>query len=237
MRYAFACPLLVFFAVHLGGSAFGQAAPASRPATGPATLPAGKLPHLEVDAKAKRLRVECETLNVRSPLEFFCVVRGSSEHESVLRSDVKPSHLHMALLMLGLEPGAPLTWSEQEQKWLPPHGPALKISVEYEKDGKVVQYPANRLMRGTESKKEAPAMTWIFAGSRLMEDGKYAADVTGYLVSIVNFELTVIDVPKIASSANETLEWEYNPDLVPKTGTKVWMILEPAEKKLTPRAP
>jgi hypothetical protein len=74
------------------------------------------------------------------------------------------------------------------------------------------------------------AMTWIFAGSRVMEDGKYAADTTGYIVSVVNFDLTVIDIPELASSANETLEWEYDPDLVPVKGTKVYMIIEPAGK-------
>jgi hypothetical protein len=37
----------------------------------------------------------------------------------------------------------------------------------------------------------------------------------------------MIDVPELASSANESLEWERNPDVAPKGGTKVWMIIEP----------
>ena len=49
-----------------------------------------------------------------------------------------------------------------------------------------------------------------------MPDGKYAADLTGSVVSIVNFDLTMIDVPELASNANETLEWEFNPDVCPK---------------------
>jgi hypothetical protein len=67
----------------------------------------------------------------------------------------------------------------------------------------------------------------------VMEDGKYAADTTGYIVSVVNFDLTVIDIPELASSANETLEWEYNPDIVPAKGATVWMIIEPAGKDAT----
>ena len=38
-----------------------------------------------------------------------------------------------------------------------------------------------------------------------MDDGVYAADVTGYIVSIVNFDLSLIDVPALARNANETL--------------------------------
>src|SRR5690348_755269 len=70
--------------------------------------PGGKMPHLEVDVKKKQVRVECEALNVEMPLEFFCCVTGTNEHESVLRSAVKPSHLHLALLMIGLKPGEPV---------------------------------------------------------------------------------------------------------------------------------
>ena len=105
----------------------------------------------------------------------------------------------------------------------------MKISVEYEKEGKVVREAANRWMVNVKTKKEMPELTWVFAGSRVMPEGKYAADVTGYVVSVVNFDLTMIDVPALASSADETLEWKINKDLVPAKGTKVTMILEPAK--------
>ena len=118
------------------------------------------------------------------------------------------------------------------------HGPPLQIFCEWQgKDGKTVHVPAYRMMRNQKTKKPMPPMTWIFAGSRVMEDGKYAADSTGYIVSVVNFDLTVIDIPELASSSNETLEWEYDPDVVPAKGTKVWMIIEPAGGKDTPAKP
>lgn len=214
----------------------------SEPATAPAgSLAAGqtdKLPHLSVDVKGRRVRVECESLRVEAPLEFFCVMNGTSEHESVLRSQVKASDLHLALLMIGLKPGAPVRFDEASGQWLPPHGPPLKISCQFDQpDGRRVTMPANEMMRSIKTRRPMPPMTWIFAGSRVMEDGNYAADVTGYLVSIVNFELTVIDVPELASSANETLEWETNDDLAPPHGTKVWMIIEPAADGAEPKSP
>lgn len=193
----------------------------------PATQPQHKLQYLDVDVKAKKVRVECAGLRPDMPLEFFCVVAGTNEHESALRSPVKPSDLHLALLMIGLKPGEPVHWSEAKQTWLPPHGPPLQIFCEFEREGKKVSVPAYRLMRDVKSKKEMPPMTWIFAGSRIMPDGKYAADVTGYLVSVVNFDLTVIDIPQLASNANETLQWEVNPDVAPETGAKVTMVIEP----------
>jgi hypothetical protein len=191
----------------------------------------GKLPHVEFDVEKKQVRVECEALNVNAPLEFFCCVTGTNEHESVLRTPAKPSDIQIGLLAVGLKPGEPVTYSEALNKWIAPHGPPLHMSVEFEKDGKTVTYPANRWLRDVKSHKECPTFTWVFTGSRVMPDGKFAADVTGYVASVVNFDLTLIDIPDLASSANESLEWERNPDLMPKTGTRVWMIIEPTGGK------
>lgn len=211
------------------------AADEATPATAPATGKAGKLPFLTFDARTRQVRVECETLAVEAPLEFFAVVNNGPEHEAVVRSKVKPSDLHTALLALGLKPGAPVSYSRAADKWIPPHGPPLHIHMEYLKDGKPVSEPVSRWMRDIKSKKPMPRTTWIFAGSRVMPDGNYAADSTGYLISVVNFDMTVIDIPELASANNESLEWERNPETVPKAGTKVTMVIEPAGDGATTR--
>jgi hypothetical protein len=181
-----------------------------------------------MDLKHKQIRVDCETLNPHMPIEFFCVLRGGQEHEAVLRTDARPSSIHFGLLALGLKPGEPAHLDNATQMWYPPTGPPLKISCEYTVDGKLQTVSANRFMRSTKDKKEMPDLSWVFDGSRLLPDGRYAADLTGYVVSVVNFDLTMIDVPQLASNSNETLEWEYNPGVVPPPGTPVTMIIEPA---------
>ena len=101
-------------------------------AQSPATAPSGAMPFVHVDVKKKQIRVDCEALNVDIPLEFFCVTAGGNEHEAVLRTRARPSHIHLALLMLGLQPGEPVKFSEAAQRWFPPHGPPLHLSVEYQ---------------------------------------------------------------------------------------------------------
>ena len=136
--------------------------------------------------------------------------------------------MHFALLAIGLKPGAPLTYNESTNKWIPPRGAPLHIDVEYGKGGKTVITPAYRLIRDVKTKKEPAAFAWVFCGSRVMPDGKYAADVTGYLLTVCNFDLTVIDVPALVSSSNETLEWERDPTTTPKAGTTVWLVISAA---------
>src|SRR5579859_4022519 len=148
----------------------------------------GKLPHRGFSAKTKQVKVECEMLACNAPLEFFCCVKGTNDYEAMIRSEVKPSDLHTALLAVGLQPGQPIHFSEAAQQWIAPQGPPLQMTMQYEKDGKPVSVPAWRWLRDVKTKKPAPPFTWVFTGSRVAPDGKYAADITGYLVSIVNFD-------------------------------------------------
>lgn len=216
-------------------STTAEAKSATAPTSAPATTQPAKLPHISIDAAKREVRVDAEMLGVDAPLEFFCVQNGTNEHESVLRSPVKASQMHLAMLIVGLQPGKPLTYVEATKKWLPPQGPPLHIDVEWtDKDGKLQTVPAYRCMRDLKTKKEMPPLTWVFTGSRVMEDGNYAADVTGYLVSVVNFDLTVIDIPELASSSNDLLEWERNTDVAPPPGTKVTMVIRPAGEIVVP---
>ena len=189
-------------------------------------------PPVEIDRAARQVRVACEALRVDTPLEFVCVVTGTADHESLLRTRAAPSAVHAALLVLGLEPGRPLRFNDAAGEWLPPQGPPLRVFVEWVgPDGAVRRERVGRLIRDVRTKLSMPPRTFAFVGSRSYDAGGgldgYAADATGQVVSLVNFDSPVIDVPQLASNANETLEWEIDPDAAPPQGTAVTMILEP----------
>jgi hypothetical protein len=48
----------------------------------PSTQPAGKLPHIQVDAKAKEVRVDCEAVKADYPLEFLAVVTNTNDRSA-----------------------------------------------------------------------------------------------------------------------------------------------------------
>lgn len=222
----------IVLALTLSATQAGAEAPTSQPGE------IVRFPSVTIDRAARRVNVECEALMIDAPLEFFCVTKGGPEHEAVLRTAAKPSHIHAGLLMLGQEPGSPMTFSESKKSWSPPFGPPIRVSVEFKNAaGEVVKMPATRLMRHVRSHQPMEDMSWIFAGSHQRGDGAYLADLTGYVVSLVNFEHTLIDVPQLVSSSNETLEWEMNPDVGLTRGQTVTMILEPLSDATTRPAP
>lgn len=202
---------------------------AAAPATTPATRAAvGKLPHITVDAKQREVRVDAEAVKAEYPLEFLAVVANTHDYEAVVRTEAKPSDLHLALLMIGLKSGTPIHYDEATKAWLPPTGAAVDVWFEYQKDGKPVRIPAYRWMRDVRSKKEPTQMTWVFTGSRMMEENHYAADASGGIIGVINNELSVLDVPALKSGSMEAREYERNADLIPPTGTPVTMVLAPA---------
>ena len=204
----------------------------------PATTRGARLvefPNVVVDLDARQVRVACESLALAdAPLEFLCVTKGGPEHESVLRTSAKPSHVHAGLLMLGLEPGVPATYRAATNDWRAPFGPPVRISCEWtDANGARVRVPAERTLAGTAQNQDARP-TWIFAGSHVRPaDGAYLADLTGYVVTLVNFEHALIDVPRVTSSRNETLEWRTDLAVVPPRGTTVTMVLDAAPAAAT----
>ena len=226
----------------LAPAALAQDAPPS------ATRPAG-FPHVAIDRVAGRVSVDAEVIDCRMPLEFLCVVAGTSEHEAVLRTRARPSDVHAALLVLGLAPGSPADYPAADHsvadhsaadRATPPTGPALRLSVEYARDGDSMSVPAYRLMRDTRTKRPMPPTTWVFSGGRVLEGdyaGTYGADLTGYVVSVVNFAYSPIDVARVAGSDNDTLEWEIDPAAAPPPGTAVTLVIEPLDAVDAPLAP
>lgn len=187
-----------------------------------------KLNAIEVDTKSKLVRIECTAVAPDMPLEFFLVSRNGPDHETVLKTDARPSDVHAALLMIGLEPGSPVRPDPAGKGWLAPHGPPLRMRASWTSaDGKQIDEPAERLIRSIETKQPMPPIVFVFTGSKINDRNEYVADLTGYVASIVNFELTPIDVPRLASSDNATLEWEYNVDVAPPRGTNVVLTIEP----------
>jgi hypothetical protein len=167
-------------------------------------------------------------------LEFMICRTGTKEHESLLRSDVLPSHIHAGLLAMGLTRGKPARWStgrDGVSRFGPPQGPELDIVIEWtDKDGKKHKDTAGDWLKGVGKKKLPGPKTWVFVGSDMLPDNTYAADINGEIVSVSNFSSSLIDVPFESSSdgGQGNLQAEYSGNAqVPPIGTKVKVTIAP----------
>ncbi len=224
-RIAWICVLLAALSSPVSAQ---QAAPPAAPAPPDKTL---KLEGLRLDVKNRRITIDAEVTAPTTALEFLLVRSGAKEYESVLRSKVKGSDLHAALLALGLMPGKPARWIDQDQgdpRFAPPEGPAVSISLRWkDKQDKVHEQPASSWMAPAGRKKVNMPDRWVFIGSQFLPDGRYWADVDGEIISVSNFASAVLDVPFESSNKEALMDFVSNAKAMPPAGTKVEMIIEP----------
>ncbi|MEL7473052.1 MAG: YdjY domain-containing protein [Planctomycetota bacterium] len=214
----------------------------SRINTEPAATPRATLrevfPGIRVDAEAGIVEfdgvVPIDTRNERAPdvyLEVIVCAPDSKEHEALVMADVRASHLHAALLLLGAEPGAPGRWSRADAKLRaePPTG--RRVRVELIAEG-ALPVPPSAWMRPEFGGSAPPETAWVFAGSLVADrdqDGldEYAADRTGLLVGLHSFGSEVVAWTHMAhpDSSVETPAWLANNDVMPAAGEPVTIRL------------
>ena len=238
----------VIAALLCGALSPAQAQPAPRPAatrpsTAPATQPkAGdqQLPGIHVDRDAGHVELDAKVVNRDADwLELLVCSPGSREYESILTSPARPSHIHLALLMLGLEPGSPLDWRRVENGQAgedrfevdPPTGPRLRVICMWQQDGESHRAPANTWVEQQRTGEPMQGELWLFAGSQFVQhEGRqlYMADLNGTVLSLVNFGDDLLTRPTTMTNRSDNRAWGTRTKVIPPKGTPVTLRLVPA---------
>ena len=226
---------LVSCAGHPGSGALP--APQEQPlVTATEPLPTIQLgPGIVVDRSAGEVRVEAEVAADRGWLEQAVCKAGTREHESLLAVSVAPSSIHAALLLIGLEPGAPGEWRAAPDgsgavQRISPRGSPLELWVRT--SAGVV--PLSSWIHDPVHGHSFPVQPWVFAGSRVRSNTKsmgpgehYVADRTGSVVGIVTFGDETIACTSVLSDQVEldAPEWQANSERMPEPGTRVELLI------------
>jgi hypothetical protein len=180
-------------------------------------------------------------------LELLACAKGTKEHESILSIKASPSEVHGALLLIGLKEGSPLRYVKVggKRKLLDPQGPRIAITLVYKDEkGKTIEIPAHEWVVNQKSGKKLNDNIWLFSGSffdkykvpkKLGSDEyvvkeRYAADLSGTIISLVNFGDDVLSRDTNLTDKTDGGVWGVATKKVPKLGTKVIIRMRPAAK-------
>jgi hypothetical protein len=222
--------------------------PAAAPAPAPASAPSAWVP-LTPKIRADRARgiVEFDAVAVLEVgfLEQLVCLAGTREHEALFAFDGKASDVHAALLLVGLEPGAPGHWREvksgdgsQRIEEVAPRGPALDVAVVLPDGSERAIDWFVRAAPFSPDPDRKPPTRFVFAGSRFERSTRtgaerYVADSSGSLVGLVTFgdeTIGCVDViPDQAAVAAPV--WEAWSERMPKPGTDVKIRLRRGEDR------
>lgn len=182
------------------------------------------LPFIQIDRKAKEVRIEGVICPRMETLELFACGNGVREHEAIVSVKARPRDINVALIMLGDPPGHAATFTKEGQ-FLPPYGPVYRVFVEYQVEGKPKRVEAHHWLKDTSTGKTPKPMTWVFAGGE-MRKGHFIPDFEGTVVCLSNFQAPILDVPFESSSKNTDLMYSANDAVIPEVGTAVTLILQ-----------
>ena len=122
-------------------------------------------------------------------------------HESLLVLPVRPLNLHIACLLLGLKAGFNPIWMEyvppdkRPPDWQNQLGDSVEVWVDYHDGVRTRSIRVEQCLMDKRTSESLPATQWIFTGSWVDEEGFYAADGIGSIVTNYNDSSAVIDCP------------------------------------------
>ena len=192
-----------------------------------------------VDTEARTVTCNGEINMDDGPIEYLAVAPKGKLHESLLRIDVRPLYLQVALLMLDLEPKNVLTGQGDKAT---PQGDPVEIRVRWrDAQGMQQDVRAEELVASLPGEKGMAKHDWVFTGSRILRDLGFEADVSKSLVAVWHDPAAILDNPLPGGGDNAYI---VNPKRTPKRGTRIELVLKAvaippkpgAEKPADPKA-
>jgi hypothetical protein len=159
-------------------------------------------------------------------LEYLIVTEQGNTHESLLVSDVTPSDLHFAMLLLGAKgagaQNGELPPSQIDSKYLKT-APKLKgddvdITVHWKVGDTEKSAPVEDWLFNTETKKPVTRGPWIYNGSSFNE-GHFLAQIEGAHAALVTYPAALINNPRKGNDNDQI--WTVNTKAVPPVKTPV----------------
>jgi len=161
-------------------------------------------------------------------IEYLLVTSNGKTHESVLRTDAEPHHIHVAMLLLGARGtgtnGLPMDPAQD----LP--GDAVTIEIVWKKGARERRVRAESLVLDRKRKRPMSKGEWTYTGSRIREDG-FAAQADGSIISLITDVDALVNNPRPGREDDD--RWLSNARNLPEFNEPVQVVitLNAARKK------
>jgi hypothetical protein len=184
-----------------------------------------QLGFVQLNKKKKTVEFPASVNMTNGVVEYFLVNGTGKLHESVLKTDVPPSQIHLAMLLIGAkENSASNTNDVIEKKFLTKGntnniaGDKISIEVNWKIGGKEKHLSAENFIFNQETKSPMSQGDWIYNGSKIV-NGTFIAQRDGSIVSIITDELALANNPRPGHDNDEI--WFVNTNSIPVLNTSV----------------
>lgn len=173
----------------------------------------------------------------RGPIEYVVVTAAGKVHESLVRTEAAPYHMHTAMLLIDAQgvgssfpnpqgvlgqgkqtPGSRITEPSREKL----AGEKVQIVISWHKDGQEVKQPVEELVTNLEKKATMQPGGWVYNGSQMVGH-LFAAQVSGSIVSLITDSEALVNNTGQGHDNDDI--WAVNTNGVPSVNTPVWVTL------------
>ena len=194
-----------------------------------------QLGKLRLDKGARSVSFPGRVNMAKDLIEYVLVTPQGATHESLLSSEVQPSDLHFAMLLLGAkgagllapQPGdAPPGQIDADYLRTAPRlkGDNVSFAVKWKgTDGMEHAAPVEDWLVNAETNKPVSHGPWLYNGSMFGSEGGFLAQQQGTFASVVTNPSALINNPR-AGNHNDKL-WAVNEKAVPAVDTPVEIVL------------
>lgn len=186
------------------------------------------------DQKSREIRFPTKVNMTGGLLEFLIVHQNGKIHESLLSTEISPTHLNLAFTLLRYPASKELYPLPNETGGTSDHYPEVPaeikaasrvtIEVEWSDNGKTRRVPVNEWIQHDVKSTAMPAGPWVYGGSSFYE-GKFNAETSGDIAAIFLSMQAIINYPG-DDNIDDTV-WVAFPKRVPPEGTNVTVIIAP----------
>lgn len=177
-----------------------------------------------VDTKARTVTCPGAINMDEGAIEYLAVAPRGKTHESLLRVDVRPLHLQVALLMLNLEPKNVLKYQGDKTT---PQGDPVELTIRWRNAaGEREESRAEEMVMELPGGKPMPLHSWVFTGSRILKQG-FQADLEKSLVAVWHDPAAILDNPLPGGGNNA---YVVRPQKTPRRGTPIELIFKALPK-------
>jgi len=182
-----------------------------------------KIGNIIVDLNKFEITIQGKVNMQKGLIEYLACAPGGKLHESTLVLDVDPIHLHVALILLGLEPRGDFKFQGDPGS---PKGDPVEIWVQWQESESIKQVRAEQLICKTQKEEPMEFTYWIFTGSAIYNN-IYLASIDKSLIATYHDPAAIINNP-LPEGADDTVYY-VNPRIIPNVGTPITMIIKKLE--------
>jgi hypothetical protein len=188
---------------------------------------------VRLDQRRRSITLPAVLDRAEGAMEYFLVTSYGKTHESILKTQAEPYHIHLAMLLLGVEgsgntefPGSPTNGVPgpviHPSKDVIP-GSKVVISVKWVAlDGGQAEHPAEELIYKKDTQAVMGQSAWVYNGSLIVHN-RFLAQMDGSIVSLVTDPVALINNTGAGHDNDEI--WEPNPANLPPPDVPVQVTI------------